>query len=180
MRASAGRAVYDRKIGDRKTHHEAMRCLKRRLADRVWHTMVADERRAGADSPRSASVADGTSFGRCSGSSVADGDASPELTEPGRPCRALRACRALRGRARAGEPAEHRPPGVVHERRLLGGVDQLVHLDPAARTFVCGNGKLAAFIGARRPRPVRRWAAQSLRRRRSSPHHRRGRGRIAG
>lgn len=53
MRASAGRAYYDRKIGEGKTHNEAMRCLKRRLADRVWRTMTADERaaepRAGAD-----------------------------------------------------------------------------------------------------------------------------------
>jgi transposase len=48
MRASAGRAYYDRKIGEGKTHNEAMRCLKRRLADRVWRTMTADERRAGA------------------------------------------------------------------------------------------------------------------------------------
>lgn len=49
MRASAGRAYYDRKTGEGKTHNEAMRCLKRRLADRVWRTMVADERRTGAD-----------------------------------------------------------------------------------------------------------------------------------
>ena len=46
MRASAGRAYYDRKIDEGKTHNEAMRCLKRRLADRVWRTMIADERRA--------------------------------------------------------------------------------------------------------------------------------------
>jgi transposase len=48
MRATAGRAYYDRKIGEGKTHNEAMRCLKRRLSDRVWRTMIADERRAGA------------------------------------------------------------------------------------------------------------------------------------
>lgn len=29
-----------------KTHNEAMRCLKRRLADRVWRIMIADERQA--------------------------------------------------------------------------------------------------------------------------------------
>jgi transposase len=33
MRASAGRSYYDRKIGEGKTHNEAMRALKRRLAD---------------------------------------------------------------------------------------------------------------------------------------------------
>jgi transposase len=45
MRRSAGRAYYDRKIAEGKTHNEAMRCLKRRLADHVWRMMVADERR---------------------------------------------------------------------------------------------------------------------------------------
>ena len=48
MRHSAGRAYYDRKINEGKTHNEAMRCLKRRLADRAWRTMTADERRTGA------------------------------------------------------------------------------------------------------------------------------------
>ena len=47
MRGSAGRAYYDKKIAAGKTHNEAMRCLKRRLADHVWRTMLADERRAG-------------------------------------------------------------------------------------------------------------------------------------
>ena len=42
---SGGRAYYDRKIGEGKTHNEAMRCLKRRLADHVWRIMIADERR---------------------------------------------------------------------------------------------------------------------------------------
>jgi transposase len=52
MRASAGRAYYDRKITEGKTHNEAMRCLKRRLADHVWRIMIADERRkARAASP---------------------------------------------------------------------------------------------------------------------------------
>ena len=35
---------YDRKISEGKTHNEAMRCLKRRLADHVWRIMTADER----------------------------------------------------------------------------------------------------------------------------------------
>lgn len=52
MRASIGRAYYDRKIAEGKTHNEAMRCLKRRLADHVWRTMITDERRhAEAASP---------------------------------------------------------------------------------------------------------------------------------
>jgi transposase len=48
MRASTGRAYYDRKISEGKTHNEAMRCLKRRLADHVWRIMIADERRQAA------------------------------------------------------------------------------------------------------------------------------------
>lgn len=45
MRASTGRANYDRKIAEGKTHNEAMRCLKRRLADHVWRIMITDERK---------------------------------------------------------------------------------------------------------------------------------------
>ena len=43
MRSSTGRGYYDRKIGEGKTHNEAMRCLKRRIADHVWRVMRADE-----------------------------------------------------------------------------------------------------------------------------------------
>jgi transposase len=46
MRASTGRAYYDTKIAAGKTHNEAMRCLKRRLADHLWRLMIADERHA--------------------------------------------------------------------------------------------------------------------------------------
>jgi transposase len=46
MRSSAGRAYYDKKIAAGKTHNEAMRCLKRRLADHLWRLMIQDERRA--------------------------------------------------------------------------------------------------------------------------------------
>ena len=44
LRASAGRVYYDRKIAEGKTHNEAMRALKRRLADHVWRIMLNDER----------------------------------------------------------------------------------------------------------------------------------------
>jgi transposase len=46
MPSSAGRAYYDRKIAEGKTRNEAMRCLKRRLADHLWRIMITDERRA--------------------------------------------------------------------------------------------------------------------------------------
>lgn len=45
MSGTRGRLYYDRKIAEGKTHKEAMRCLKRRLADHVWRVMIADERR---------------------------------------------------------------------------------------------------------------------------------------
>ncbi|GAA1316057.1 IS110 family transposase [Saccharothrix xinjiangensis] len=45
MPDSRGRSYYDRKTAEGKTHNEAMRCLKRRLADHVWRLMLADEPR---------------------------------------------------------------------------------------------------------------------------------------
>jgi hypothetical protein len=48
MRHSTGHANYDRKVIEGKTHNEAMRCLKQRLADHVWRIMIADERRQAA------------------------------------------------------------------------------------------------------------------------------------
>lgn len=45
MRRSAGRAYYDRRIAEGKIHHEALRCLKRQLAEHVWRTMSTDENR---------------------------------------------------------------------------------------------------------------------------------------
>jgi transposase len=44
MPGTRGRRYYDGKIAEGKTHKEAMRCLKRRLADHVWRVMIADER----------------------------------------------------------------------------------------------------------------------------------------
>ena len=49
MPSSAGRAYYDTKIAGGKTHNEAMRCLKRRLADHVWRRMIRDEHASAAD-----------------------------------------------------------------------------------------------------------------------------------
>ncbi len=47
MPNSIGRAYYDKKIAAGKTRNEAMRCLKRRLANHIWRLMIADERRRG-------------------------------------------------------------------------------------------------------------------------------------
>ena len=47
--ATQGRGYYDRKKGAGKTSMEAMRCLKRRLSDTVYRTMLADLARGGSD-----------------------------------------------------------------------------------------------------------------------------------
>jgi hypothetical protein len=44
MPNSIGRAYYDKKIAAGKSRNEAMRCLKRRLANHIWRLMIADER----------------------------------------------------------------------------------------------------------------------------------------
>jgi transposase len=41
-RTTEGRAYYDRKVAAGKTPNEAMRCLKRRLSDVVYRTMIGD------------------------------------------------------------------------------------------------------------------------------------------
>jgi transposase len=41
-RATPGRDYYQRKRAAGKTHKEAMRCLKRRLADVIYRTMIHD------------------------------------------------------------------------------------------------------------------------------------------
>ncbi|MGE0307980.1 MAG: IS110 family transposase [Acidimicrobiia bacterium] len=48
MRHSIGRAYFDNKIAEGKSRNEAMRCLKRRLANHIWRMMIADERRHAA------------------------------------------------------------------------------------------------------------------------------------
>jgi transposase len=46
MPNSLGRGYFDKKIAEGKTRNEAMRCLKRRLANHLWRLMVADEKRS--------------------------------------------------------------------------------------------------------------------------------------
>jgi hypothetical protein len=42
---SDGRAYYDRKIAEGKTHKEALRCLKRRISDAIYARLRADARK---------------------------------------------------------------------------------------------------------------------------------------
>jgi transposase len=45
---SPGRAYYERKVAEGKTHKEALRCLKRRISGAIYAPLVADARRAAA------------------------------------------------------------------------------------------------------------------------------------
>ncbi len=47
-RHSQGRAYYDKKVAEGKTHKEALRCLKRRISDAIYARLVADARKAAA------------------------------------------------------------------------------------------------------------------------------------
>jgi transposase len=40
-----GRAYYDKKVAEGKTHKEALRCLKRRISDAIFARLQADARR---------------------------------------------------------------------------------------------------------------------------------------
>jgi transposase len=46
---SDGRAYYERKIAEGKTHKEALRCLKRRISDAIYARLRADARAAGLE-----------------------------------------------------------------------------------------------------------------------------------
>jgi len=48
---SQGRAYYDKKLAEGKTHKEALRCLKRRISDAIYAALVADARQAAAACP---------------------------------------------------------------------------------------------------------------------------------
>jgi hypothetical protein len=49
---SQGRAYYDKKIAEGKTHKEALRALKRRISDAIYAALVADARQAAAACPK--------------------------------------------------------------------------------------------------------------------------------
>src|SRR5258708_6555348 len=47
-RHSDGRAYYDKKLAEGKTHKEALRCLKRQISDAIFTRLQADARKAAA------------------------------------------------------------------------------------------------------------------------------------
>jgi transposase len=56
---SEGRAYYDKKVAEGKTHKEALRSLKRRISDAIFACLLADARRAGQRSARTAREGNG-------------------------------------------------------------------------------------------------------------------------
>jgi transposase len=99
-RGSEGRAYYDRKVAAGKTPMEAMRCLKRRLSDIVYHQMVLDAR-AKAAGP-------GGHLGAATGSSAAGlhpGAGTSEKSLPGPATSDLTPPRSARFSGRSAAPA---------------------------------------------------------------------------
>jgi transposase len=93
MPASKGRAYYDTKRAVGKTHNEAMRCLKRRLADHVWRVMIAEKRR------RATPTGPGGHRGAALESSAADATPTTSSSD-----------KSLPGPAASKPTTRHRPP----------------------------------------------------------------------
>src|SRR5215469_8952401 len=106
-----GRAYYDRKVAAGKTPMEAMRALKRRLSDIVYHQMILDH--------RAAQTGPGGHVGAATGSSAAGFNPSTGASEkslpgpanhrpyPGKPIRSS-------GRSRRAQPAPARSRSQAH------------------------------------------------------------------
>jgi transposase len=120
-----GRGYYRRKLADKKTRMEAMRCLKRRLCDVVYRQLVADLNRAALDtSPDEAGTGPGGHCGATQESSAADlpphidtsdqplpGPANPTLLPPQPGPNPHAASAASPPRRRAGAVKVERPTG---------------------------------------------------------------------
>ena len=91
---SGGRAYFDRKLAEGKTHKEALRCLKRRISDAIYARLLADARQAAGN----AAAGPGGQPGNDSGSSAAGshpghrlfGQATPEPSPTLRPATPVR------------------------------------------------------------------------------------------
>jgi transposase len=78
---SDGRAYYDKKIAEGKTHKEALRSLKRRISDAIYARLRADARHAAS----SANEGPGGQPGNDSDSSAADSHPERQLFGPATP-----------------------------------------------------------------------------------------------
>jgi hypothetical protein len=121
-RDSEGRAYYDRKVAAGKTPMEAMRSLKRRLSDIVYHQMILDARTVATDP--------GGHVGAATGSSAADFDPSTGTSEKSLPGPATNdptpapASPAIRSPRRSRRPGKRRPTAAVKRSLLDRGEDR--------------------------------------------------------
>ena len=110
---SDGRAYYERKIAEGKTHKEALRCLKRRISDAIYARLRADARQAAAAASKDPGGQPGNdSDSSAAGSTPSTGSSDKPL--PGLtpayvpPQRARRPCRRpSRRRRNPGEPLDN-------------------------------------------------------------------------
>jgi transposase len=77
-----GRAYYRRKLAAGKTPMEAIRALKRRLSDLVYHQLVADQKRQRQTAP---GTGPGGQVGAATGSSAADSNPNVDASEKSLP-----------------------------------------------------------------------------------------------
>jgi transposase len=75
---SQGRAYYEKKLAEGKTHKEALRCLKRRISDAIYAALVADAQRAATAHPQGP----GGHPGNRSVSRAAGDPAPPQVAPP--------------------------------------------------------------------------------------------------
>jgi hypothetical protein len=105
---SQGRAYYDRKLAEGKTHKEALRALKRRISDATYAALAADARQAASAEP---SKGPGGQPGNRSVSRAAGSHPKRRLFGSATPGPAT----TLRPGATAGPAPE--PPNRAHQRR---------------------------------------------------------------
>ena len=80
-----GRAYYRKKLAAGKTPMEAMRALKRRLSDVVYHRLVVDQRRQLAGRDREMTAGPGGHSGTATGSSAAGSNPNTDASEKSLP-----------------------------------------------------------------------------------------------
>jgi transposase len=143
---SDGRACYDKKIAEGKTHKEALRCLKRRISDAIYARLVADARQAAA---ATRPQGPGGQPGNDSASSAAGSHPAHQLfgqATPG-PATTLRPAHRPGGRAGHSSIAATQPPAKPHlqverpqrseDERPGGAARRRPH--PAARKAPAGS-----------------------------------------
>ncbi len=119
LTSTEGRSYYDRKVAAGKTPREAMRALKRRLSDIVYHQMITDAR-AKATGP-------GGHVGAATGSSAAGLNPSTGASEkslPGPASHRPYPGKPIRSPGRPAAPSQRRPAATVKRTLPDGGEDR--------------------------------------------------------